>query len=70
MDLIIKEEALIKKGIMKEKPFDMDDEKKVMWEKEAFERARTYLFSIGQPLVYEKDGQMVAEFADGSIERL
>lgn len=29
--------------------------------------ARTYLFSIGQPLVYENDGIMIAEYADGRI---
>lgn len=65
---MIKEEALIKKGVMKKKPFDMTDEERAVWEKESSERTRAYLFSIGQPLVYEKDGQMVAEYADGRIE--
>jgi hypothetical protein len=32
--------------------------------------AKKHLFSIGQPLVYEKDGNMIAEFADGRIENL
>jgi len=70
MDLMIKEEALIKKGVMKKKPFDMTDEERTVWEKESSERVRAYLFSIGQPLVYEKDGHMVAEYADGRIENI
>lgn len=70
MDLMIKKEALIKKGVMKKKPFDMTDEERAAWEKESSERARAYLFSIGQPLVYEKDGNMVAEYADGRIENI
>lgn len=70
MDLIIKEEALIKKGVMKKKPFDMTDEERTVWDKESSERIRAYLFSIGQPLVYEKDGNMVAEYADGRIENI
>ena len=67
---MIKEEALIKKGVMKKKPFDMTDEERTVWEKESSERVRAYLFSIGQPLVYEKDGHMVAEYADGRIENI
>lgn len=67
---MIKEEALIKKGVMKKKPFDMTDEERAAWEKESSERGRAYLFSIGQPLVYEKDGHMVAEYADGRIENI
>lgn len=70
MDLMIKKEALIKKGVMKKKPFDMTDEERAAWEKESSERVRAYLFSLGQPLVYEKDGHMVAEYADGRIENI
>lgn len=70
MDIMIKEETLIKKGIMKKNPFDMTEEEKKVWKSEASERARTYLFSIGQPLVYEKNGQLVAEYSDGRIKKL
>jgi hypothetical protein len=30
-------------------------------------RAREYLFSIGQPLVHQKDGHVVAEYSNGKI---
>lgn len=30
-------------------------------------RTREYLFSIGQPLVHQKDGHVVAEYSDGKI---
>ena len=30
-------------------------------------RTREYLFSIGQPLVHQKDGYIVAEYPDGEI---
>lgn len=30
-------------------------------------RTREFLFSIGQPLVHQKDGHLVAEYADGKI---
>jgi hypothetical protein len=41
-------------------------------EREEFYRAmqtkvRNYLFSIGQPVVHSKEGQIVAEYADGTI---
>lgn len=70
MDDMIKEEALVKKGVMKKKPLDMTEQERTEWEKNAFERARDYLFSIGQPLVYRKNGQMIAEYADGRIKKI
>jgi hypothetical protein len=30
--------------------------------------AKKYFFSIGQPLVYEKEGHMIAEYANGRIK--
>ena len=30
-------------------------------------RTREFLFSIGQPLVHQKNGYLVAEYADGKI---
>jgi hypothetical protein len=64
------DESFFQKGIMKKDPFDMTDQERKVWQKEAADRARIYLFSIGQPLVYEKDGQMIAEYADGSIKKI
>jgi hypothetical protein len=34
---------------------------------EATIRTRSYLFSIGQPLIHQKDGHLVAEYSDGKI---
>jgi hypothetical protein len=49
---------------------DMSLEEIKQWERAMQEEAKEYLFSIGQPLVYEKDGQMISEQADGSITHL
>nr|WP_295934188.1 hypothetical protein [uncultured Dyadobacter sp.] len=58
-----------KSGIMKKRPSVMTANELMEWKREAFERAKAYLFSIGQPLVYfQKDGTAVAEYADGRIE--
>jgi hypothetical protein len=46
---------------------EMSVEEVKAWEKAMQKEAEEYLFSIGQPLVYEKDGQMVAQNANGSI---
>jgi hypothetical protein len=31
-------------------------------------KVKEHLFSIGQPIVYEKNGRIVAEYADGKTE--
>jgi len=63
-------EQLVKKGMMTKSPFEMTPAELKLWHLENEIEAKKYLFSIGQPLVYEKDGRMVAEFADGRIENL
>ena len=40
------------------------------WERDMQKEAEAYLFSIGQPLVYKKDGQYIAQYADGTINVL
>lgn len=41
------------------------------WKKTSYERAKAYLFSIGQPLVYYlEDGTPVIEHKDGRIEQI
>ncbi len=45
------------------------NERKAYYEAAAI-KTREYLFSIGQSLVYRKNGRMIAESADGSIEVL
>ena len=63
----IPEEELVQKGKMTKSPFDMTFEEEREWQIQKQLEARDYLFSIGQPLVYEKDGIMIAEYADGRI---
>ncbi len=65
----VKEEIKYKVGTMTKDPADMTEKELAVWEKECADDARTYLFSIGQPLVYRReDGRFVAEFEDGRIE--
>jgi hypothetical protein len=66
----IPEEQFIKKGRMKKNPFTMDPTELKSWKEQETRYVRNYLFSIGQPLVYRKDGVMVAEYADGSTQNL
>ena len=63
-------EEMVRKGSMTKSPFDMTPEELKAWKQENKVEARKYLFSIGQPLVYQKNGCMIAEFADGHIEEL
>lgn len=66
----IPEAELLRKGKMTKSPFDMTLEEEKEWRIQKQAEAQAYLFSIGQPLVYEKDGVMIAEYADGSIKRI
>jgi len=63
----IPEEELVRKGKMTKSPFDMTLEEEREWQIKTKLETRAYLFSIGQPLVYVKDGVMIAEYADGRI---
>ena len=60
-----------KVGIMVKHPHSMTAFEYKEWKQQAFERAKAYLFSIGQPLVYyQNDGTPVAEYEDGRIEAI
>jgi hypothetical protein len=63
-------EQLMRKGKMTKSPFDMTVEEERAWRIEKQAEARAFLFSIGQPLVYEKNGVMIAEYADGHVKRV
>jgi hypothetical protein len=63
-------EQLVKKGKMTIEPWNMTSAERDEWEVRMQVEAKEYLFSIGQPLVYEKEGQMIAEYADGKINVL
>jgi hypothetical protein len=57
-------------GTMTKRPTEMSEEELKNWQKQGEKEVREYLFSINQPLVYYKDGVLVAERKDGSIELL
>ena len=67
---VISEEQFVKKGRMKKNPLAMSRVEFDAWERQEAMYVQNYLFSIGQPLVHEKDGVMVAQYADGSIKEL
>lgn len=68
MEAIVQAEESAKIGKMKKSPLIMSVGELKRWKKSMDEDIRTYLFSIGQPLVYRKEGRMVAEYADGKVE--
>ncbi|GAB2557746.1 hypothetical protein [Spirosoma areae] len=55
-------------GVMEKDPRNMTDQEFRVWQQQCDENARTYLFSINQPLVYiREDGHTVAEYKDGHV---
>ena len=58
----------ITRGTLIKPIYEMTPLEREAFYKEMAIKARKYLFSIGQPLVYEKDGKIVAEYADGTIK--
>ncbi len=64
----IPEEQLVKKGKMIKAPWTMAPAEREEWELRRQAETRAYLFSIGQPLVYKKNGHMIAEYADGRVK--
>lgn len=55
-------------GVMIKDPRNMTDQERMVWQNQCAENARTYLFSINQPLVYiREDGHTVAEYKDGNV---
>ena len=68
--LELPEGELVRKGKMTKSPFDMTFAEEKEWRIQKQAEAKEYLFSIGQPLVYEKDGIMIAEYADGRIKAI
>ena len=67
MDIMIKEQDFIKKGAMQKDFFEMSDEEKKGWYITIAEKTKATLFAKGQPLVYRREGKMIAEYADGRI---
>lgn len=57
-------------GTMTKRPTEMSAQELKTWQEQGEKEIREYLFSINQPLIYEKNGVMVAENKDGSIDIL
>jgi hypothetical protein len=66
----VHEEEFLKKGLMEKSPTEMNEEELNAWKIKSTEEIRKYLFSIKQPLVYYKDGRIVAEYEDGTIKEV
>ena len=67
MEQVTHIELPIKRGKLPANFDEMSLDEVKAWERAMQKEAEEYLFSIGQPLVYEKDGQMIAQHGDGSL---
>jgi hypothetical protein len=56
------------RGEMTKNIIEMNADELQVWEKEINQKIRKTLFAINMPLVHKKDGKIVAELADGTIE--
>jgi hypothetical protein len=65
---MVAEKIKYRTGTMTKSPFDMDDAEYKIWQEKGKIETREYLFSIGQPLIYFIDNQVVIENSDGTIE--
>lgn len=70
MENFIKESLLIKKGRGSHSPYDLSQMNEQANLEQVEKGIRAYLFSLGQPLVYEKDDSLLVEYPDGSLERI
>lgn len=57
-------------GTMNKRPAEMSAQELKIWKEQGEKEIREYLFSINQPLIYSKNGVMVIERKDGSIETI
>jgi hypothetical protein len=57
-------------GTMTKRPAEMSAQDLKIWQEQGEKEIREYLFSINQPLIYSKNGVMIAENKDGSIETI
>jgi hypothetical protein len=53
-------------GTLKKPIYELTSQEREEFYQDMAEEVKSYLFSIGQPLVYEKNGKIVAEYADGT----
>jgi len=70
MEDFIKESLLIKKGCGSRSPYDLSQMNEQANMEQMEKGIRAYLFSLGQPLVYEKSGSLWTEDADSRLKRI
>jgi hypothetical protein len=56
------------RGEMIKPIIDMTLEERQVWKKEINQKIRKTLFEINMPFVHQIDGNIVAEYADGTIK--
>ena len=56
------------RGEMTKPIIDMTFEERQVWKQEINQKIRKTLFAINMPFVYEIDGKVVAEYADGTVK--
>lgn len=64
----MEDEIQFKIGRRTNDPRSMTPEERSKWQQQLASNARDYLFSIGQPLVYKRDGHIVAEDKNGRLQ--
>ena len=67
---VISDTVAFKKGSMTKLPSEMSASELKTWQEQGEKEIRAYLFSINQPLIYRKNGFLVAEYRNGGIEVL
>jgi hypothetical protein len=53
---------------LKKPIYEMTLQEREEFYKDMAMKTKAYLFSIGQPFVFEKEGKILAEYADGTIK--
>ena len=67
---MLKDTIKYRTGTMTKRPAEMTAQELKIWQEQGEKEIREYLFSINQPLIYSKNGVMVIERKDGSIETI
>ena len=57
-------------GTLKKPLLSMTPDERESYYQSAIHQLRERLFAIGQPLVYRRNGEIVAEYANGIIEKI
>lgn len=70
LTIMLKDTIKYRTGTMTKRPAEMTAQELKIWQEQGEKEIKEYLFSINQPLIYSKNGVMVIERKDGSIETI